>query len=218
MHLGYKAYLLSTKDGKRVYVARHNVTFDQATFPWRKPAEVDPAEPSEPLRLHHNDTLESMQISENASFSGSEAQPTFVVHVDLVQDEAKKNTQLRERMTRSQTAQHDIETAERQEQKRQQERDAIQNATTRTEREAQIFCTSEQQQAFEQAQLQAAEFLESQQQVRGEHQGGGAQAGGEQQFDSLYFDESEPNAQHACAKPTCMYLHVNRANEPNAVD
>eukprot|EP00961_Rhodomonas_salina_P262217 3543703-Rhodomonas_salina.4 len=33
-HLGYKAYLLLTKDGRLMYIARHNITIDQSVFPW----------------------------------------------------------------------------------------------------------------------------------------------------------------------------------------
>jgi len=49
-HLGYKAYILSNKDGSKQYIARHNVTFDRTAFPWRK-AELPADELAEPLEL-----------------------------------------------------------------------------------------------------------------------------------------------------------------------
>eukprot|EP00961_Rhodomonas_salina_P167947 2264095-Rhodomonas_salina.1 len=60
MHLGYKAYMLSTTDCRRIYVARHNVTIDRTVFPWRKPAPPRPDEPQQPMCLRHDNTLEAM--------------------------------------------------------------------------------------------------------------------------------------------------------------
>eukprot|EP00961_Rhodomonas_salina_P073149 982745-Rhodomonas_salina.1 len=77
MHLGYKAYLLSTTDGSRIYVARHNVTVDRTVFPWRKPAPPGPDDMQNPMRLRNDNTLESMDSNDDAIES-----PEFVVQLD----------------------------------------------------------------------------------------------------------------------------------------
>eukprot|EP00961_Rhodomonas_salina_P045132 606294-Rhodomonas_salina.1 len=39
MHMGYKAHIMASEDGRRMYLTRHNVAFDESVFPWRdKPA------------------------------------------------------------------------------------------------------------------------------------------------------------------------------------
>eukprot|EP00961_Rhodomonas_salina_P100602 1353360-Rhodomonas_salina.1 len=93
LYLGYKAYLLSTMDGRRIYVARHNVTID--SFPWRKPAPPCPDDMQNPMLLWNNNTLESMESSDNAIEN-----PEFVVQLDLSEEAASSpNTQESEIVT-----------------------------------------------------------------------------------------------------------------------
>eukprot|EP00961_Rhodomonas_salina_P198252 2674967-Rhodomonas_salina.2 len=96
LHMGYKEYLLSTKDGRSMYIACHNVTIDWTVFPWCKPAPLNPNEPKHPMQLMHDNTLESMDDT-NANI----VNPEYVVQLELANEKDNDNYEVRSITTRN---------------------------------------------------------------------------------------------------------------------
>mmetsp|Transcript_18521 Transcript_18521/g.37617 ORF Transcript_18521/g.37617 Transcript_18521/m.37617 type:complete len:1118 (-) Transcript_18521:723-4076(-) len=212
-HLGYKAYILSNKDGSRQYIARHNVTFDRTAFPWRK-AEI-PDEPRDPMQLDANGNIKKIFDNDGQRITLADAEgpgpelrgdgtsvtnPTLVINTD-VEEERQANLQPPER-TRTRSMARAIETEADQERQRRREIDPLRSATDQDRRSAARQLPSKPQGVWDELARAADDFLQSVEehvQDRGDKGDRGARP----------LDDTDAQALHACSHH-CSFTYRNR--------
>mmetsp|Transcript_46824 Transcript_46824/g.95765 ORF Transcript_46824/g.95765 Transcript_46824/m.95765 type:complete len:1109 (-) Transcript_46824:511-3837(-) len=104
-HLGYKAFLLGSLDGKRLYISRYNVTIDETSFPWRDKTKGD--------AFQITSTGEKLEELETEECNELVEEPEIVVDLDVHEDLKIVDDAFEEQVrTRSQT--RALETEEKQ--------------------------------------------------------------------------------------------------------
>jgi len=113
-HMGYKAYIISDLAGKRIYIAKHNVTLDDSKFPWRKAENTA----DDTTRISIN-TGEPMPFDDVHDDTDTHYRPELIMELDVEEEEVVAITDtnpdieshVRTRsMTRAKVDEHEIHT------------------------------------------------------------------------------------------------------------
>jgi len=149
-HLGYDAHLVSTLDGKRIYISKYNVAFDNNTYPWK-----DKNTPHDTIQLHGG------RLEDDDEEPGTQTTPQMIFDADTEEtSEAIAFTEERhDRMyTRSQA--RALEEESMQQERVQRERARVQAAESSAEqRQIQQELPEEQQGAFDKAEAMLDEMI-----------------------------------------------------------
>jgi hypothetical protein len=135
-HMGYKGYVIAAMDGRRLYITRYNVTFNDNYFPRRKGSQPDPNfwndKQGEPTIIT-SVAGQSLEEMESEADSDEEFEPEIVVDVEtestMTEIDEERNNRARTRAQRRQ-----IETEERQRAEQQRERQATEAMTNQERR------------------------------------------------------------------------------------